>query len=67
MILKNDKEIGIVTSGTMRPSLEKGIGMGYVSLPPHTPGTEIMVNIRGQNKSAIIAEPPLYKNGTATN
>ena len=66
MILKNGNEIGIVTSGTMSPSLEKGIGMGYVTLPHHTPGTEIMVNIRGQNKSAIIAESPLYKNGTAT-
>ena len=64
-ILKNDNEIGSVTSGTMSPSLEKGIGLGYVAIPHHTPGTEIMIDIRGRKKAAVIVKPPFYKSGTA--
>ena len=64
-ILKNNNEIGNVTSGTMSPSLEKGIGMGYVAIPYHKPGNEIMIDIRGQEKAAVIVNPPFYKSGSA--
>jgi len=40
------KEIGIVTSGTLSPSLKKPIGMGYVELDYAKAGTEIQVQIR---------------------
>jgi len=40
------KEIGIVTSGTLSPSLQKPIGMGYVELDYAKAGTEIQVQIR---------------------
>jgi aminomethyltransferase len=58
-------EIGFVTSGTQSPSLQKGIGLGYVQEGIHKPGTEIDVDIRGKMKKAIIVKPPFYKQGTA--
>ncbi len=57
-------EIGGVTSGTQSPSLQKGIGLGYVQEGKHKPGTEIEVEIRGKIKKAMIVKPPFYKDGT---
>ncbi|MFQ6676752.1 MAG: glycine cleavage system aminomethyltransferase GcvT [Fidelibacterota bacterium] len=58
-------EIGSVTSGTQSPSLQKGIGLGYVQEGKHKSETEIEVNIRGKMKKAMIVKPPFYKNGSA--
>ena len=46
------KEIGIVTSGTLSPSLQKPIGMGYVELDYAKAGTEIQVQIRKKSVKA---------------
>jgi aminomethyltransferase len=54
----------MVTSGTQSPSLNKGIGLGYVEIEYANPGTKIDIDIRGRKKSAIIMKPPLYKQGT---
>ena len=55
------KEIGIVTSGTMAPSLGKGIGMGYVSTEHAAADTEIRIAIRKQKVAATIVKLPFYK------
>jgi aminomethyltransferase len=44
--------IGVVTSGTHSPSLDKPIGMGYVNAAYATPGTAIMVVAAGGKKLA---------------
>ena len=54
-------KIGIVTSGTMAPSLGKGIGMGYVLSEHADVGTEIRIAIRKQKVVATIVKPPFYK------
>ena len=54
-------KIGIVTSGTMAPSLGKGIGMGYVLSKHADVGTEIRIAIRKQKVVATIVKPPFYK------
>ena len=54
-------KIGIVTSGTMAPSLGKGIGMGYVLSEHSDVGTEIRIAIRKQKVVATIVKPPFYK------
>ncbi|MCH7611857.1 MAG: glycine cleavage system aminomethyltransferase GcvT [Candidatus Marinimicrobia bacterium] len=64
-LIFQENEIGFVTSGTQSPSLQKGIGLGYVQEGNHKPGTEIGVDIRGKMKKAIIIKPPFYKQGTA--
>jgi aminomethyltransferase len=52
---------GVVTSGTMSPCLEVGIGMGYVPLEAAEPGTPIEVDVRGKKRTAEVRERPLYK------
>jgi aminomethyltransferase len=54
--------IGVVTSGTMSPSLKKGIGMGYVAKPYAKSGTEIFIQIRKKMIPATIVKFPFYKN-----
>jgi aminomethyltransferase len=60
-VLDNGERIGEVTSGTLSPSLNYGIGMAYVSAPHAKIGTEIDIEIRGQKFPAIIEKKPLYK------
>ncbi len=53
--------IGEVTSGTMSPSLSKGIGMGYVAIEHSKVGTEIGIQIRKKVISATVVKTPFYK------
>jgi aminomethyltransferase len=52
---------GEVTSGTMSPSLEIGIGMAYVPAAMAAEGTEIQIDVRGKRRAATVAKKPLYK------
>ena len=58
---KEGNTIGIVTSGTMAPSLNKGIGMGYVTIENSAPGTEIFIQIRNKPVAATVVKTPFYK------
>ena len=53
--------IGHVTSGTMAPSLGKGIGLGYVSVDHSAPDTEIFIKIRNKPVAATVVKTPFYK------
>ncbi|MFD1316161.1 glycine cleavage system aminomethyltransferase GcvT [Namhaeicola litoreus] len=55
------QEIGRVTSGTMSPSLKKGIGMGYIASENAKMGETIFVRIRNNNVPAQIVKLPFYK------
>ena len=55
---KEKKVIGIVTSGTMSPSMNIGIGLGYVKIENSTVETEIFIEIRNKFKKAIIVTTP---------
>jgi aminomethyltransferase len=59
-IVVGDQDVGEVTSGTMSPSLEVGIGMGYVRSDLAEPGTAIEIDVRGKSRPAEIRERPLY-------
>lgn len=50
--------IGEVTSGTISPTLNKGIGTGYVKTAYAKPGTAIQVDIRGQKQPARVVRTP---------
>ncbi len=56
------KTIGEVTSGTMSPSLGKGIGMGYVPTRYSEAGNKIFIQIRKKAVAATIVKLPFYKN-----
>ena len=53
--------IGEVTSGTFSPTLERGIGLGYVPVRARRrPDTAIAVDVRGRTRTAHTARKPLY-------
>ncbi len=54
-------KIGVVTSGTMSPSLEKGIGMGYVPTEIAGVGNKISIQIRKKVVPATQVKLPFYK------
>ncbi|NNJ89157.1 MAG: glycine cleavage system aminomethyltransferase GcvT, partial [Eudoraea sp.] len=56
-----ENEIGQVTSGTMSPTLGKGIGLGYVPLAHSTVGSKIKIRIRKNTIEASIVKLPFYK------
>jgi aminomethyltransferase len=60
-ILVDGEPAGEVTSGTMSPCLEIGIGMGYVPISAREPGTQIEVDVRGKLRPAEVRERPLYR------
>ena len=53
--------IGIVTSGTQSPSLNKAIGMGYVPAAFAKPDSEIFIKIRDKSIKAKVVKIPFYK------
>lgn len=53
--------IGKVTSGTMAPSLEKPVGMGYVKKAFSTEGTDIQVVAGKKRLAAKVVKPPFYR------
>jgi len=55
------KTIGVVTSGTMSPSLGKGIGLGYVPNIFSEVGSKINIQIRKNAVSATVVKLPFYK------
>ncbi len=54
-------KIGIVTSGTMGPSVKKGIGMAYVPVAYMKAGSEIFISIRDKAIRAQVVKMPFYK------
>jgi aminomethyltransferase len=59
-ILSGDDQVGEVTSGTLSPSLEIGIGMGYLRADTAEPGTAIEIDVRGKRRPAEVRKAPLY-------
>lgn len=55
------KTIGRVTSGTMSPSLGKGIGLGYVPSVFAEEGSKINIQIRKNAIPATVVKLPFYK------
>ena len=60
-LLNNGARVGEISSGTLSPSLNIGIGMGYVLAASARIGTRLEVEIRGQKFPATIEKKPLYK------
>ncbi|WP_026709858.1 glycine cleavage system aminomethyltransferase GcvT [Flavobacterium filum] len=57
----NGNNIGIVTSGTMAPTVGKGIGMGYVKTEHSAIDSEIYIQIRNNKVLAKVVKMPFYK------
>jgi aminomethyltransferase len=59
-ILVDERVVGEVTSGTVSPSLNKSIGLGYVQTTYAKVGTPLQVDIRGKPVQARVASTPFY-------
>jgi aminomethyltransferase len=55
------EEGGEVTSGSLSPMLDVGIGLGYVSTENAAVGTEITIDLRGRPKRGRVHKKPIYK------
>ncbi|HEV2694623.1 MAG TPA: glycine cleavage system aminomethyltransferase GcvT [Verrucomicrobiae bacterium] len=53
--------VGEVASGTQSPSLNLGIGMGYVPPAFAAPDTKIEIEIRGKRYAAVVVKKPIFK------
>ena len=60
-VVSDDREVGVVTSGTLSPCMDVGIGMGYVAAELSEPGTELEIDVRGKRRPARIESKPLYR------
>jgi aminomethyltransferase len=52
---------GEVTSGSMSPMLDVGIGLGYVPADESAVGTELEIDVRGKTRRAEVVSKPIYK------
>ena len=59
-LLCGQEPVGFVTSGTFSPTLQKSIAMGYVRPELAEPGTELLVDIRGQQEPVRVVPLPFY-------
>lgn len=60
-LLRDGAPVGELTSGTMAPSLNKPIGLGYVTPDAASVGTALTVAIRGKPVNAMVVPLPFYK------
>tara|TARA_R110002051_G_scaffold293534_2_gene358587 strand:- start:5975 stop:7060 length:1086 start_codon:yes stop_codon:yes gene_type:complete len=61
IVNENGEKIGIVTSGTMSPSMGKGIGLGYIPMEYVSIGAKIYIQIRKNAIPATLVKLPFYK------
>lgn len=59
-VQKDGRRVGVVTSGSYGPSVDKYIAMAYIETALAAVGTALDVEIRGQAKAARIARTPFY-------
>ena len=59
-ILKDGKKVGVITSGTFSPTLQKAIAVAYVEKGLSANGTALTVNARGRSLSAKVIPTPFY-------
>ncbi|MEJ2541528.1 MAG: glycine cleavage system aminomethyltransferase GcvT [Gemmatimonadota bacterium] len=63
-ILADGAPVGVVTSGTLSPTLGEGVALGFVQSEHASPGTELAVEIRGKAVPAVVQRPPFYTEGS---
>jgi aminomethyltransferase len=51
---------GLVTSGSLSPMLDVGIGLGYVPAEQAKRGTKLVVDVRGRPRAAEVVKKPIY-------
>ncbi len=55
---------GVVTSGTLSPSLGVAVGMAYLPAERAATGTHLEIDVRGKMRPAVVKDRPLYRKGS---
>src|SRR5438876_955359 len=63
-VMKDGKPVGVVTSGTFGPTVQKNIALAYGPVQPAKGGTALGVRIRGKDVPATVVKTPFYSRGT---
>ena len=63
-VLSGGQDVGVVTSGTVSPTLGEGIAMAYVPAVLAQPGTELELDLRGRSARAHVVRPPFHSGGS---
>jgi aminomethyltransferase len=59
-VVKDGRPVGVVTSGSYGPSVERAIALAYVESAQAAPGTALGVEIRGRVRPARVVKTPFY-------
>ena len=59
-VVKEGAAIGVVTSGSYGPSVDRYIAMAYVATPHAAVGTDVGVEVRGQVRAARVVKTPFH-------
>lgn len=62
---ESGEPIGVVTSGSFSPCLERAIAMGYVAVPYSTVGRRVIVTAGRNQLRATVTATPFYQSATA--
>lgn len=60
-VVSGGRVLGVLASATFSPTLEAGIGVGYLDRPELKSGDKVFVRMRGRDLAAEIASVPFYK------
>ncbi|HSW53886.1 MAG TPA: glycine cleavage system aminomethyltransferase GcvT [Ignavibacteriaceae bacterium] len=55
------KKVGVITSGTVSPVLEKPVALGYVNKSFNAPGSNVAFKIRDKEFPAVVTKLPFVK------
>ena len=64
-VVQDGREVGVVTSGSLAPSLGVAVALAYVDAALAAPGTALAVDVRGAPLPCKVVELPFYRRGTA--
>ena len=59
-VVKDNKEIGKITSAVYSPRLKKNIALAMVSVDKSEVGTELDVEVLSKKVNAVVVEKPFY-------
>jgi aminomethyltransferase len=65
-VLSDDREVGVVTSGTFSPTLQVSLAMATVEGSATQPAIALSVDVRGHREPARVVRLPFYKRASAT-
>ena len=60
------EQLGVITSGSLGPTVNKNIALGYLPLSATAPGTRVFVDCRGKRIAAQVVKAPFYRRPAAT-